>query len=688
MTDISARPASRPLTTSTRPDPDAADRTAIGHPRWSGSTRCLGAGTLYLLLSVGLWWHVWSAGSSSVMTCDCTDAGRVVWYLQWSAFALSHGHQLLYSNWLFHPGGLNLLTDTSVPAIGLVMSPVTLLFGPVTAINVASTLIPALTALSMFWLLLRWVGWAPAAFVGGLAYGFSAAVVVQLAFGWLNLACLALLPLMVACADELLIRQRARPIRVGAALAVLLTVEFFISTEMVLIVTVSGVVAVILLVAYGARHDRSELRRRRRHALTGIGTAAALTLALLAYPLWFFLAGPAHLGGMLWSTNVPGNLGNAASNFWSDLARWGPLNGRQLAQGTHVLGGYLGPALPSPSYLGPGLLLVIGLGTLVWRTDRRLWFFGALGVLTAAVSLRAGAGTWAPWAVVDHLPLFDNVVQSRFAAVFGLCAAAMVAVIVDRSRTAALERFSRRGAIRPAVGRWRAVTTARWGAGAVALVVSLVALGPVFAALAPNVPLTVQPVTVPHWFATTATHLSSEQVLATYPFATADSQASMPWQAIPGLHYKMAGGGGPAGTVARAGADKVGFNVLNMASSRLGPAPAPTVTNVGAVRRALRHWGVTMVVVPDDRGLPVYETGRGAAYGVAFFTAVLGSAPVRQDGAWVWPHVDSAPPPVSMAASSFSACTQAGPAGRAALTAIPRCVLTAGAKGVSTGPPR
>ena len=81
------------------------------------------------------------------MTCDCTDAGRSLWYLEWSAFALSHGHQLLFSTWMFHPVGFNLLDDTSVPVIGLIMSPVTLVFGPVTAINVASTLIPALTAL-------------------------------------------------------------------------------------------------------------------------------------------------------------------------------------------------------------------------------------------------------------------------------------------------------------------------------------------------------------------------------------------------------------------------------------------------------------------------------------------------------------------------------------------------------------
>ena len=161
-----------------------------------------------------------------------------------------------YSNWLFHPVGFNLLSDTSAPAIGLVMSPVTLLFGPVTAINVASTLIPALTALSMFWLLQRWVRWTPAAFVGGLAYGFSASVDRPAGRSAGSTSpVMALLPLMVACVDELYIRQRARPVRVGWALAVLVAVEFFVSTEMVLIVAVSGVVATVMLVGYGWAHD-------------------------------------------------------------------------------------------------------------------------------------------------------------------------------------------------------------------------------------------------------------------------------------------------------------------------------------------------------------------------------------------------------------------------------------------------
>jgi hypothetical protein len=105
----------------------------------------------------------------------------------------------------------------------------------------------------------------------------------------------------------------------------------------------------------------------------------------------------------------------------------------------------------------------------------------------------------------------------------------------------------------------------------------------------------------------------------------------------------MAGGGGPAGTVARAGDEAAGFNLLRQASIATGPAPRLTPANIAAVRRALRSWGVTKVVVPSDAGLARFQTGRGNAYGVKFFTAVMGAAPLQQDGAWVWNTAPSHP---------------------------------------------
>jgi hypothetical protein len=262
----------------------------------------------------------------------------------------------------------------------------------------------------------------------------------------------------------------------------------------------------------------------------------------------------------------------------------------------------------------------------------------------------------------------------------------MVALIVDHSRSGALEWLRRgREALPAAAAPRRGRVSPRWGAGAAALAVTLAALGPVVAVLAPNLPLTVQPVTVPHWFESAARHLPPGEVLLTYPFASADSQTAIPWQAIGGMHFQMVGGGGPAGTVARAGRNKTAFNVLSTASVALGPAPSPTLANLEAVRVAMRNWGVSMVVVPDDTGLATFQKGRGTDFGVAFFTAVLGGAPLRQDDAWVWPQAERRPPPVSIRETSFDAClsSRSGPSPNDDPWA--RCVLQSPAAPMPSG---
>lgn len=632
--------------------------------RWSSSL----AAALYLALGFALWWHAWSVSPSGVMTCDCTDAGRMLWYFEWAPFALGHGHSLFFSTYQFHPAGFNLLADTSALAIAVTFSPVTVLFGPVVAMNLASTLIPAATAFSMYWLLSNWVTWAPAAFVGGLAYGFSAWVIVQLGFGWINLACMALLPLMVACLDELLVRQRRRPMAVGTALAVLLAVEFFVSVEMDLLVVLSILVATVLVVGATWILDPTLVRLRWRNTVIGLATSAGVGSALLAYPVWFFLAGPAHLSGSVWTTNVPGALGNQIDNLWDPIGHYGSISSTFLADVARLSGGFGGVPGPSPSYLGWGFLVVLAAGLVLWRSDRRLWLFGALGAITLALSLQVGPRKWGPWSLVYHLPVLLNVVQYRFAGIFVLCAAVMLGVILDRCHASVLGLLVRSRSSPHAIGSARGPVRRhgrrRDGRGLAAVVatvvsatVAAVALVPEAHVLAPNLPVVMRPVTVPRWFSTASRHLPAGTVLVTYPFATADSQSSIPWQAISGLPYQMAGGGGPAGTIARAGSDKAAFAILRQASVVGLAPPSLDHANLSSVRNAFHDWRVTLVVVPGDTGLPSFQTGRGTAYGVAFFTAVIGSAPVWQDGAWVWTEVGrvtTSPAPVSPAA--LTAC--------------------------------
>ena len=208
----------------------------------------------------------------------------------------------------------------------------------------------------------------------------------------------------------------------------------------------------------------------------------------------------------------------------------------------------------------------------------------------------------------------------------------------------------------------------------------LVVVVPTVVALWPNLPLTTRTVVLPAWYARTGGALPPGHVVLAYPVPSSGLQSSEAWQAVNAMRWAQASGGGPQGQPSRAGAARPGFEVLSAASLPLGPAPVPTPSAVAAVRSALRQWRVTTVVVPDQPGLPVYEQGRGGAYGSAFFTAVLGVLPVHVDRAWVWDGVATPSPAAPVSPAAFGRCLAVSP-GPADPLAVPACVLGAATAG-------
>ena len=638
------------------------DRAVKGTSRTAGGARALlTAGGAYLMLGVGLWWGVWSSHPAAVTTCGCGDAARFLWFFRWPAFALAHGHDVLYSTWLFHPGGINLLDDTSVVALGVVFAPVTWLWGPVASMNVALTLAPVLSALAMFVLLRRWVQWAPAAFLGGVAYGFSPFVVTELALNQVNIAFLALPPLMVLVLSDLLVTQERPPWRNGLALGALVVVQFFLSTEVLLLCAVAVAVSVVFLVASAALTRPADLSARHRPALVGAGIALAASVVALAYPLWFLLVGPAHLVGPIWSYGATSRFGTTPASFVT-TGGLGSLRPSMLR-----FGGYQGPALVGLGYLGFGVLVAAVVGAVAWRRDRRLLLFGGVGLVMAVLSLGPGHGVWVPWDTLQHVPWIGDIVEVRFIFVVTLCVAVLAGVAVDHAHAALASRVASGvdGSDLPAsVGRLA------WG-----LVVLL--LLPTVVALWPNLPLTTRAVVLPTWFARRGATLPPDQVVLTYPVPSSGLQSSEAWQAVNVMAWAQASGGGPQGQPYRAGAARPGFEVLSAASLPLGPAPDPTPAHLAAVRDALRIWRVTTVVVPDPARLPLYERGRSGAYASGFFSAVFATPPVYRDSAWVWNAVGSAPAPAPLSAADFAHCTTGTVAAVASRVVVPSCVLNA-----------
>jgi hypothetical protein len=375
-------------------------------------------GTLYLALGFLLWVHAWVEGATTHTLCGCGDPALFLWFFQWPATALAHGQNPFFSSALFHPGGINLLAQTSVTGLSLPLVPVTWIWGPVASLNVASTIAPALTAFTAFVVIRRWVTWTPAAFLGGLLYGFSPFVLSSLEFAHLMTAALMVLPLILAALDEILIRQRHGALRGGLLLALLVFAQFFLSSELLAIVAVVVVVCVVVLVAAALVTDPGGVRARFPHAATGLAVGLGLGVVLLAWPVWFALRGPASLSGLVWP-NVGVIGGFIPSSFVTTV--YPPRSNVFLR-----LGGYEGAPLASSAFLGWSFLAVMVAGLVAFWRDRRLWFFGFVLVVCAAFSLGERHGQWEPAWIFTRIPVVENVIEQRFMAV-GFLAAAVIA---------------------------------------------------------------------------------------------------------------------------------------------------------------------------------------------------------------------------------------------------------------------
>jgi hypothetical protein len=661
-------PTARPVVTGAGGEPDRTDGAVA-----QGTGRALRAYALaaagYLGLTLVVWWNVWSDHPTSTTTCGCGDTSLFTWFFEWPAWAIDHGTSPLFSTAMFHPGGVNLLSNTGVVALGVVLAPVTWAFGPVASLNVALALAPVLSALAMFALLRRWVTWSPAAFAGGILYGFSPFVLLSLTDGHLMLGMAPVLPLVVACLDELLVRQRRSPVATGVVLGALVAVQFFIGSEVLVLTAIAVSIGLVLVLAYALWHRR--LVGRARRALVGLAGGAATAAVLLAYPVWFALAGPAHLSGPVWGPDSPisyGGTGNSGYLFPPAAA---------VSALARRFGGYQGPSL-SGQYVGIGLVAVVVVGLVLWRRDLRLWLFAIVGAVSVPLSFGLRSHAWTPWRLFVRLPQMDNIIPSRFLVVTYLCAAVLLGLIVDHARTSVLG--------------WRSVAAPggrggtprrrrRWVGGLGGVAVAATALVPWAVYDAGGLPFTTQSVVLPRWFEAVPPRLGGHQVLLAFPVPFALMQSAMTWQAVDRMHYDMAGGGGPNALISRAGAERAGQTYLGNVSVS-GSPQAVTAPEITAVRRALDGWGVTMVVLPDPSPLPTYERVHLVRTVAVLITAATGERPVVQEGSWVWTGVEHAGPPVVPSPEALARCTAGPPGGSpASITGSTGCVVGAPATG-------
>jgi hypothetical protein len=351
---------------------------------------------------------------SRAVASDPIDSSQFMWFFAWWPHALLHGLNPLVTHAMFVPEGFNLTWATAMPGPALLLSPITLAFGPVVTWNVIQLASPALSAWTAFILCRYLTGRDGPSLVGGYVFGFSPYMLIHLT-GGPYLALVALLPVFVWLALRRVhghIGPRAFVVWMGLALAG----QYLISSEVLATATLFGAVALVL--AYALVPDR----RRELLDTVRLLIVAYVGMAVLISPfLAFFFFGHHY---------PPGAVG-----FPADLA--GYVLPSPLMAITRRSPAFAGSSLES--YLG--LPLVVLLGAFTWRERRERTAWVPVLALVVAGLCTLGAhvvvrGHWtsipAPWLVLEKLPILRYAIPVRLALFVVLPAAIIVALFLRR----------------------------------------------------------------------------------------------------------------------------------------------------------------------------------------------------------------------------------------------------------------
>jgi hypothetical protein len=634
-------PSKRQIATSSRSARQAGPLRSLTHRAGPLHLAVLAG---FVLLSALMWWGVWFSGhAASTLPCQCGDPALIMGWVAWLPQAILHGHNPLYTNALYAGrGGVNALTNTSSLAPSLVVAPITMLFGAVAGFNVALTFAPAFSAWCMYLFVRRVTPWIPAQLAAGLLWGFSPFVFDNIDTGHLFVAFGFFPPLAAIIIHDVLIGHRRRPRSNGILAGLLVTAQFFTGTELLALSVIVGAVGILV----GTALAPAFVWNRRRDLLQAFGVGLGVSALLLAYPVWFLLAGPRHITGHIWPASV------LPSGALSGIVNGGSYV-HQPSESLAVAG-YLGGQGPSGLYLGWALLIFLAVSAVVWRRRRLAWCALAGGLSSWVLTQGSDVhGWWWPWHVFARLPVIAAAWPARFSDLTDFCAALLLAVSMDEwwkwlkaktvvahapvplSRPRGQTHRARRPTPQPTVSPWRGVAAL----GLVGIVAGVfVSIG-----LAYSLPFTVQAAPLPAWFSGQANDLSPGTRFLAIPYSpVALGSATTAYQAQDSFRLDLAGGyqlvPGTGSTSAFlrpiTGASQI-LQDLSVSPDLETDQPAITKHNVAQVRGALRRWGVQVFVVLPEHSAQIVEQ-YDSGYAVRFMTAVYDRPPLQQDGARVW----------------------------------------------------
>jgi hypothetical protein len=558
----------------------------------------------FLALAVLLLGATWTAPTTRTLGGGVGDPGVFIWFLRWTPFAIGQRITPFFSDYLNHPGGINLMWNTWVPLPGLLLSPLTLAFGPVLSLNVLLTLAYGLSAWSAYLAIHRFVPSHGAAAAGGLVYGFSPSMIGHAHHP--NLILVFLLPLLLVLVDEVLVRQRWSPVWLGVTLGLVAAAQLLTGEELLV---ATGLISAALLVVLVAMFPRA-VPGRVRYAVTAIAVSLLVFGPLVAWPVKAQLTGRARVQSDI-TPEVRGSSDLLAVVTPNRLSAIAPNAAIRL--GDRFRGS-------KETYLGIPMLLVAVAVVIARRRDAFVRVGFAMLVVCLLLSLGArlrigGQPTDVvlPWAAMEALPLVQNMVPSRLALLTALFAGLLLAAALD--------------------GLWR---RGGWLWRGLAVLTAVVVL----AALAPPAPFRAREVVAtPPYFSTAAVRaLPRDGVALVVPFPRRGRvNEAMVWQAEADLWFKMPGGyfvGPDRGGGTRHDAAPTTTSVILNRIHRGRRPPELTPALRRRIARNFATWRVDSVVLGPMDNREVMS---------GFLTELLGRPPASAGGVAVWDDATVAP---------------------------------------------
>ena len=161
----------------------------------------------YLAAGVAVTWTRAVYLTDHVLPGDARDPGLFVWDFWWMAHSVEHLSNPWYTYYLAAPVGAPLAFHTLMPLPGVLMAPVTILFGPSFTYNLLSAAAPGLVCYAMYRAARLWLPSQTGAIAAGAFFGLSTMMTWN---AWYEIQA-ALGAIFLPLALEASVRLRRRP---------------------------------------------------------------------------------------------------------------------------------------------------------------------------------------------------------------------------------------------------------------------------------------------------------------------------------------------------------------------------------------------------------------------------------------------------------------------------------------------